>query len=107
FLASLVEGAPVPVMMLVIPTLRVVPVTIHLPLAAALASLSSAQIVHCGKVAAAALAASFGIAAPTLAVAGLNPHAGEAGGLGREEIETIAPAVEELRAAGIQTLGPL
>ncbi|HUI17305.1 MAG TPA: 4-hydroxythreonine-4-phosphate dehydrogenase PdxA [Alphaproteobacteria bacterium] len=107
FLASLVEGAPVPVMMLVIPTLRVIPVTIHLPLAAALASLSSAQIVHCGKVAAAALASSFAIAQPTLAVAGLNPHAGEAGGLGREEIEIIAPAVEELRAAGVSAVGPL
>ena len=83
FLASLVEGAPVPVMMLVIPTLRVIPVTIHLPLAAALAALSSAQIVHCGKVAAAALAASFGIAQPALAVAALNPHAGEAASAAR------------------------
>ncbi|HYB56531.1 MAG TPA: 4-hydroxythreonine-4-phosphate dehydrogenase PdxA [Alphaproteobacteria bacterium] len=109
FLAALVEGAPapVPVMMLVIPGLRVVPVTIHLPLAKALQSLDAAAIVHCGKVAADALTTSFGVAAPTLAVAGLNPHAGEAGGLGREEIETIAPAVEELRAAGIRTLGPL
>jgi 4-hydroxythreonine-4-phosphate dehydrogenase len=107
FLAALVEGAPVPVMMLVIPGLRVVPVTIHLPLAKALQSLDAAAIVHCGTVAAEALTTSFGVAAPTLAVAGLNPHAGEAGGLGREEIETIAPAVEELRAAGIQTLGPL
>jgi 4-hydroxythreonine-4-phosphate dehydrogenase len=94
-------------MMLVIPTLRVIPVTIHLPLAAALAALSSAQIVHCGKVAAAALAASFGIAQPALAVAALNPHAGEAGGLGREEIETIGPAVAALRAAGVNAVGPL
>ncbi|HKO09988.1 MAG TPA: 4-hydroxythreonine-4-phosphate dehydrogenase PdxA [Alphaproteobacteria bacterium] len=107
FLAALVEGAPAPVMMLVIPGLRVVPVTIHLPLAKALQSLDADAIVHCGKVAAEALTTSFGVAEPTLAVAGLNPHAGEAGGLGREEIETIAPAVEELRAAGIQTLGPL
>ena len=107
FLAALVEGAPAPVMMLVIPGLRVVPVTIHLPLAKALQSLDAAAIVHCGKVAADALTTSFGVAAPMLAVAGLNPHAGEAGGLGREEIETIAPAVEELRAAGIRTLGPL
>lgn len=49
----------------------------------------------------------FGVAAPTLAVAGLNPHAGEAGGLGREEIEIIEPAVAELRAAGIDVHGPL
>ncbi|MFI4987475.1 MAG: 4-hydroxythreonine-4-phosphate dehydrogenase PdxA [Alphaproteobacteria bacterium] len=107
FLASLVEAAPVPVMMLVVPGLRAIPVTIHLPLAKALAALERGAIVHCGKIAAAALAESFGIAVPTLAVAGLNPHAGEAGGLGREEIETIAPAVEELRAAGIRVLGPL
>ena len=107
FLASLVEGAPVPVMMLMIPGLRVVPVTIHLPLAKALASLSAAAIIHCGKVTARALDESFGLASPRLAVAGLNPHAGEAGGLGREEIEIIRPAADALRAAGIETLGPL
>ena len=107
FLASLVAGAPQPVMMLAIPSLRVVPVTIHLPLAKALESLSTALIVHCGKVTAAALEECFGIAQPTLAIAGLNPHAGEGGGLGREEIEIIAPAVEALAAAGIETRGPL
>ncbi len=107
FLASLVEGAPVPVMMLAVPGLRVIPVTVHLPLAKAVAALERGAIVHCGKVAAAALRESFGVAEPTLALAGLNPHAGEAGELGREEIEIIAPAAEELRAAGIRVLGPL
>lgn len=107
FLATLVEGTPVPVMMLAVPSLRVVPVTIHMPLKKALAALDSATVVHCGKVTAAALRLDFGIAEPRLAVAGLNPHAGEAGKLGNEEIETIAPAVAELRAAGIKAFGPL
>jgi len=107
FLAALSPGAPAPVMMLVVPGLRVVPVTIHLPLASALASLERQAIVHCGRVAAAALVRDFGIAAPTLAVAALNPHAGEAGELGREEIEEIAPAVAELRGSGLSVLGPL
>lgn len=107
FLASLVEGAPVPVMMLAVPGLRVVPVTIHMPLKKALATLDSATIVYCGKVTAAALQRDFQIAEPILAVAGLNPHAGEAGELGREEIEIITPAVAELNAAGVKILGPL
>ena len=70
-------------------------------------SLSTAAIVHAGRVTEAALRHDFGVAAPTLAVAGLNPHAGEAGGLGREEIEIIEPAIAELRAAGIDARGPL
>ncbi len=107
FLAALSPGAPTPVMMLVIPGLRVVPVTIHLPLARALASLERRAIVHCGRVTAAALVRDFGIGTPTLAVAGLNPHAGEAGELGREEIEAIAPAVAELREFGLSVAGPL
>jgi 4-hydroxythreonine-4-phosphate dehydrogenase len=107
FLASLTPGAPPPVMMLTIPGLRVVPVTIHLPLAQAIASLERQGIIHCGRVTAAALERDFGIATPTLAVAGLNPHAGEAGELGREELETIAPAIAELRGAGLSVVGPL
>ena len=107
FLASLSPGTPAPVMMLAIPGLRVVPVTIHLPLARALASLERRAIVHCGRVTAAALARDFGIATPTLAVAGLNPHAGEAGELGHEEIETIVPAIAELRESGLSVVGPL
>ena len=107
FLAALVEGEPKPVMMLAIPSLRVVPVTIHMPLARAVAALNPDVIVHCGRVTAAALARDFAIAEPVLAVAGLNPHAGEGGELGREEIETIVPAVEALRADGIRVFGPL
>jgi 4-hydroxythreonine-4-phosphate dehydrogenase len=106
FLAALV-GVASPVMMLAVPGLRVVPVTIHLPLAEALRRLDRAAIVHCGRVTAEALKGDFGIRAPRLAVAGLNPHAGESGGLGREELEIIAPAIEELAKAGIRLRGPL
>jgi len=107
YLAALAGLAEPPVMMLVCPTLRVVPVTIHLALHAAIRELSTTAIVHAGRVTQAALRRDFGIAAPTLAIAGLNPHAGEAGGLGREEIEIIEPAIAELRAAGIEARGPL
>ena len=107
YLAALAGAAEAPVMMLACPGLRVVPVTVHLPLRRAIQDLSSAAIVHAGRVTAAALRRDFGVAAPTLVVAGLNPHAGEAGGLGREEIEIIEPAVAEMRAAGIEVRGPL
>jgi 4-hydroxythreonine-4-phosphate dehydrogenase len=107
YLAALAGVTDPPVMMLVCPALRVVPVTIHLALRQAIQHLCAAAIVHAGCVTAAALRQDFGIAAPVLAVAGLNPHAGEAGGLGREEIEIIEPAVTELRAAGINVHGPL
>jgi len=107
YLAALAGAAEAPVMMLACPGLRVVPVTVHLPLRRAIQDLSSAAIVHAGRITAAALRRDFGVAAPTLVVAGLNPHAGEAGGLGREEIEIIEPAVAELRAAGIEVRGPL
>ena len=107
YLAELAGAVEDPVMMLVSPALRVVPVTIHLPLRRAIERLSTAAIVHAGRVAAAALRRDFGIAAPILAVAGLNPHAGEGGSLGREEIEIVEPAIAELRAAGIAARGPL
>lgn len=100
FLAALMDGASAPVMMLACPELRVVPVTVHLPLAEAAARLSQAAITHCGRVTCQALKRDFGVAAPRLAVAGLNPHAGESGSIGREEIEIIGPAVETLRAEG-------
>ena len=83
------------------------PVTIHLALREAIDGLSSAAIVHAGRVVDAALRRDFAIAAPVIAVAGLNPHAGEAGALGREEIDIIAPAIAALRAAGIDARGPL
>jgi 4-hydroxythreonine-4-phosphate dehydrogenase len=99
-------GGGVPVMMLAGPMLRVVPVTVHIPLAAVPAALTAAAIVTAGRVTAAALREDFGLAAPRLAVAGLNPHAGESGTVGREEIETIAPAISLLREAGIDATGP-
>jgi 4-hydroxythreonine-4-phosphate dehydrogenase len=107
YLAALTGAAEAPVMMLACPGLRVVPVTVHLPLRRAIQDLSSSAIVHAGRVTEAALRRDFGVAVPTLVVAGLNPHAGEAGGLGREEIEIIEPAVAEMRAAGIKVRGPL
>ncbi|GMG82304.1 4-hydroxythreonine-4-phosphate dehydrogenase PdxA [Paralimibaculum aggregatum] len=106
YLAEL-GGVPRAVMMLAGPSLRVVPVTIHIPLAAVPAALTGELIVETARIAAAALARDFGIARPRLALAGLNPHAGEGGAMGREEIETIAPAVARLRAEGIEVAGPL
>ncbi len=106
FLAALAEIDTAPVMMLACPGLRVVPITIHLPLAEAAGALTTEAIIHAGRVTAAALATDFGIAAPRLAVAGLNPHAGEGGALGREEAEIIAPAAAALRADGIAVDGP-
>jgi 4-hydroxythreonine-4-phosphate dehydrogenase len=105
FLAELAGGAA-PVMMLVCPGLRVVPVTIHLPLGEAVAALSRDKIVAAGRIAASGLARDFAIPRPRLAVAALNPHAGEEGALGREEIDIIAPAVATLRSAGIAAEGP-
>lgn len=105
FLGALANVAH-PVMMLAGPELRVVPVTIHLSLVDALAALSTAAIVTCGRVTAAALARDFGIARPRLAVAALNPHAGEAGAMGHEERDIIAPAVAALVAQGVDAAGP-
>jgi 4-hydroxythreonine-4-phosphate dehydrogenase len=102
--ATHAEGAPV--MMLAGPELRVVPVTIHTSLADAARGLRREDIVHCAMVTAAALRRDFGIARPRLAVSALNPHAGEGGALGREEIDIIEPAVEEIRARGIEVRGP-
>jgi 4-hydroxythreonine-4-phosphate dehydrogenase len=106
YLAELARTGGSPIMMLVCPELRVVPVTIHLALRRAIEALSSAAIVHAGRITEAALRRDLGLTAPVIAVAGLNPHAGEAGGLGREEIEIIEPAIAELRAAGIDARGP-
>jgi 4-hydroxythreonine-4-phosphate dehydrogenase len=96
-----------PVMMLAILGLRVVPVTIHMALTDAIAVLDADRIVHAARVTAAALKSDFGVASPRLAVAGLNPHAGEDGHLGREEIEIIRPAIARLVREGIEVTGPL
>jgi 4-hydroxythreonine-4-phosphate dehydrogenase len=100
-------GVERPVMMLVSPELRVVPVTIHIALAAVPGALTAALIEETARITAQALIDDFGIARPRLAVAGLNPHAGEQGAMGREEIEVIAPALERLRAEGLEISGPL
>ncbi|MEL6479757.1 MAG: 4-hydroxythreonine-4-phosphate dehydrogenase PdxA, partial [Pseudomonadota bacterium] len=89
------------------PSLRVVPVTIHIPLSQVPAALTGEAIVETARITAAALRRDFGIAAPRLAVAGLNPHAGEDGAMGREEIDVVAPAIATLRAEGIDARGPL
>ena len=105
FLAAL-TGAPLPVMLLANDHLRVVPVTIHVSLRAALDALTTGGIVAAGRILAHALRHQFGIPAPRLAVAGLNPHAGEGGAMGQEEATIIEPAIGALRAEGIQVSGP-
>jgi len=95
------------VMMLASPVLRVVPVTIHIALAEVPGALTAALIEETARITDAALRRDFGIERPRLAVAGLNPHAGEGGTMGREEIEVIAPALERLRAEGLEVAGPL
>jgi 4-hydroxythreonine-4-phosphate dehydrogenase len=107
FLAALAATRSEPVMMLAGPRLRVVPVTIHLALREAIERLSAAAIVHAGRVTHAALIRDFGVAAPVIAVAGVNPHAGEGGALGSEDIEIVAPAIAALRREGIDARGPL
>ena len=95
------------VMMLAGPSLRVVPVTVHVGLAAVPGLLTAELIQARAGIAAAALERDFGLIQPRIAVAGLNPHAGEDGKFGREEIEIIAPAVEALRVEGFAVTGPL
>ena len=96
-----------PVMMLWSPALAVVPVTIHVSLARAIAELTTELIVETGRIVARDMRMKFAIPAPRLAIAGLNPHAGENGSMGREDIDVVAPAVARLRAEGIDARGPL
>ena len=100
------DGVSAPVMMLASGDLRCALVTIHEPLAKVPGLISRGAIVDAGRVTASALQKDFGIVRPRLAVAGLNPHAGEAGALGREEGEIIALAAAALRAAGVDASGP-
>jgi 4-hydroxythreonine-4-phosphate dehydrogenase len=93
-------------MMLAAPALRVVPVTIHIPLADVPKALTPALLTETIRITHAGLVRDFGIAAPRLAIAGLNPHAGEGGTMGREEIEVITPVIEALRAQGMDLSGP-
>lgn len=94
------------VMMLAGPSLRTVPMTVHCSLAEVPDRLSIELIVRRSTIVAEALRRDFGIAAPRLAICGLNPHAGEDGRMGREEIEILAPAIAALRAEGIDATGP-
>ena len=107
-LATEHTGRPVrAVMMLWAPELAVVPVTIHLPVREVPQRLTSELIVETGRIVARDLHDRFGIARPRLAVAGLNPHAGEDVALGEEDRSVVEPAVERLRAVGIDARGPL
>ncbi|WID96800.1 4-hydroxythreonine-4-phosphate dehydrogenase PdxA [Bosea vestrisii] len=110
FLAELAgrgrDKVPRPVMMIWSEGLAVIPVTIHIPLAAVPGQLTTELIVETGRIAAADLERRFGILRPRLALCGLNPHAGEDGALGKEDAAVIAPAVEQLRGLGIDASGP-
>lgn len=107
YLAHLLGQDGQEVMMLACSALKVVPVTIHQSLASAIAGLNTDTIVHAGRITAQALIRDFAIATPRLALAGLNPHAGEAGAMGHEDVDIIAPAVKRLQAEGINAVGPL
>jgi 4-hydroxythreonine-4-phosphate dehydrogenase len=110
YLGALAEawGVPAfPVMMIWSEVLAVAPVTIHIPLADAPKALTADLIIKTGRIVDRDLRARFAVARPRLAVAGLNPHAGEGGAMGREEITIIKPAIEALQAEGIDVVGPL
>ena len=110
FLAAL-TGRDRAVMMLassdIDPPLRVVPFTIHIPLREVFQSLDADAIAATGALVLEAMAKDFGCAHPRLAIAGLNPHAGEEGTMGREDLDIIAPAIAQLRGAGHEVSGPL
>jgi 4-hydroxythreonine-4-phosphate dehydrogenase len=106
FLAALTGATGQQIMMLASPMLRVVPVTVHASLRDSIAMLTTGMIVAAARTTAAALRRDFGLAAPRLAVAGLNPHAGEQGALGTEETTLVQPAIDALRGEGIDVSGP-
>lgn len=107
YLAKLAGGDRPAVMMLAVDDFRTVPVTVHVALSQAIRQLSSELIYSTGITVADSLKRHFGIASPRLAVSGLNPHAGESGTLGTEEVDIIAPAVRRLCDDGIDATGPL
>jgi len=104
--ATRYDGARGPIMMLTAADLRVTLVTVHEPLAKVSGKLDIHGVVNAGLVTAQALRRDFGIASPRLAVAGLNPHAGESGSIGREEVDVVEPAVRALRDLGVDARGP-
>ncbi len=99
--------APVPVMMLVADALRVALVTTHLPLREVPAAITRERLESVSRILHRDLRTRFGIARPRILVCGLNPHAGEGGHLGREEIDTIAPVMQALRDEGLDLDGPI
>ena len=111
YLARLAQEATgeavMPVMLLWAPELAVVPVTIHIPLKNVVTQLTTELIVKTGRIVAHDMAQRFGLARPRLAIAGLNPHAGEAGTIGEEDRDIVAPAVRQLQSEGIDARGPL
>jgi len=100
-------GTPLPVMMLVGGGLRVALATTHLPLASVSAAVTTERLTDVLTILDADLKSKFGIGGPRILVCGLNPHAGEGGHLGREELEVIEPTLSRLRAAGLQLTGPV
>lgn len=106
YLAAL-AGVDRVVMMLACTMLRVVPATIHIPLAEVPQALTASLLSDTIRITHAALRRDFGIASPRIVVAGLNPHAGEGGAMGQEEIDVIAPVLAALRAEGLDLRGPL
>jgi 4-hydroxythreonine-4-phosphate dehydrogenase len=106
FLAALTGVPGQEIMMLASPMLRVVPVTVHVSLRDAIATLTPAAIAAAARTTATALRLDFGVSEPRLAIAGLNPHAGEQGALGTEETSLVQPAIDTLRAEGIDVSGP-
>ncbi len=106
YLAAL-AGVEEVVMMLACPGLRVVPATIHIPLAEVPGALTAAKLEAVIRLTHAGLIRDFGIKAPRLAIAGLNPHAGEGGAIGLEERDMIVPLLERLRGQGFDLLGPM
>ena len=108
FLAALAgREASDAVMMLIGEELKVVPVTIHMPLKDVFGALSTERILKTLEITARDVARYFGVARPRIAVTGLNPHAGEDGTMGREEIDVIMPAIAAARRHGLDVTGPL
>jgi 4-hydroxythreonine-4-phosphate dehydrogenase len=105
YLAHL-SNSPRPVMLIWSEELAVIPITIHMPLRDVPNALTTELIVESARIAARDYRSRFGIENPRLAICGLNPHAGEEGTIGREDMEIIAPAIRMLRAEGIEASGP-
>lgn len=107
FLAELAGISTPPVMMLACDQLRVVPVTVHVSLLEAIRTLTTDDIILKSKIAINDLKNKFGLKSPRLAIAGLNPHAGEDGAMGTEEQDIIQPAIEALKNNGFDVIGPM